>query len=458
MADQTITETALDNGQIRYELGRPNWDSRRIPDINRPGSTTQVPENCLVDVVILGDGFAFPVEFREALEDWLDAFYALRVYDTFAGAYRIRALFTPSLRASSDRDSYYGCQLKDSTHIETKESWPSSDDAAGQRFRESFWASVDSFPDRNTRRYPADLALDDNIAVGNAQRDTYRNLIVAMLVRTADSANVSGMARNVPRDPDEPTTVRCAFGANTIHEFSHAFGYLSDEYINDRGTSNDRVNPSVPSVLTCSNLTYSDRDDSVPWLHLAPTGRFRRAAGGDDPPPVAGWLWVGGSVHEGVWHPEYRCLMNGSHDNFAFTQDATNDPTANSDGTYDDESGADLRDRDRFCAWCQEIVAIRTLERTDQFVDSDDPSNLTECGQVWFQRWLGLRENYYNLLGVGQQITDSEAAFAAMAPGRSGEPLWQSDLYTVPSASTAPASEPVPPLADDEILLLGSTR
>jgi hypothetical protein len=48
-----------------------------------------------------------------------------------------------------------------------------------------------------------------------------------------------------------------------------------------------------------------------------------------------------------------------------FTQVAAEDPTANADGTYTDETGADLRDRERFCLWCQEIVTLRILEKTD---------------------------------------------------------------------------------------------
>ena len=257
-----------------------------------------------------------------------------------------------------------------------------------------------------------------------------------------------------------PTTVRCAFGKNTIHEFSHAFGYLSDEYINGRDTKNGgrdkpkRLNPTVPSVFTCSNLSYSDLDTSVPWLHLAPTGRFRRSAGGTI---HRRWPAGCGSVAtfaEGVWHSEYCCLMNGNHDNFAFTQETANDPTATGKGTYVDENGADLRDGSRFCAWCQEIVALRILERTDQFVQPSDPADFTLLGQVWFGRWQGLRENYYDLLGVEQQIIDAEAAFAAMTPGASREPLWQSDLYRVPAAAFASPAGPVTALTDEETYLL----
>ncbi len=114
MADQTITETALANGRIRYELGRANWVNRRIPDIRQPGSTVQIPESRLIDVVILGDGYTAPADFRAALAGWLAEFYRLPVYDLFAGAFRIRALYTPSTEAASaDRHSYYGSSVNE---------------------------------------------------------------------------------------------------------------------------------------------------------------------------------------------------------------------------------------------------------------------------------------------------------------------------------------------------------
>jgi hypothetical protein len=271
---------------------------------------------------------------------------------------------------------------------------------------------------------------------------------------------VSGITTEVPREPpDQAHKTRVAFGAYTIHEFSHAVGLLLDEYIDGRGTRSTRVNPAIPSVFTLSNLSYADRDDSVPWLHLAPTGRFRRTAGGSDPSPLVGWLWAGGVKQTGVWHSEYRCLMNGQHDNFAFTQVASNDPTANADGTYTDENGAKLRDRDRFCLWCQEIITIRILEKTDQLMEAGDPANPNKQGQTWYVRWVSeLREKYYRLLAVHQQILDAEAHYATLNPGRNHEPLWRSDLYTVPIASGTQPSGPVPMLADEELyLLLGYT-
>jgi hypothetical protein len=461
MADQTITETSLDDGRVRYELGQPNWASRRIPNIRQPGATIQIPESRLIDVIILGDGFTAAADFRAALVDWLAAFFQLPVYDRFAGAFRIRALYTPSTEpASTRRDSYYRCRV-DVTESkiwdddDEDEDWWKSDDADGTTFRERLWQSVDSFAGLNLRRYSSALNLGSNQTIGNWLRDLYRNLVVSMLVRTAASTNVSGLTTMVARPaPDQTRAVRLAFGADSIHEFSHAFALLSDEYINGRGRANTRVNPTVKSVFTVSNLTFSPREDEVPWLHLSPCGRFGRTASGAEASPVVGWLWVGGVRHTGVWHSEYRCLMNGRHDNFAFTQNTAADPTANADGTYTDENGARLRDSDRFCSWCQELVTIKILEKTDQLLEPGDPADPTEQGVTWHARWVEkLRANYYALFHVEEQIRDAEASYAAMNPGRFGESLWRSDLYRVPSSSPRDTAA-VPQLADDEMYLL----
>ena len=458
MADQTITETVQDNGQVRYELGRAHWDPPRVPDLRQPGSTLVVPADRLIDVVILGDGYLTAADFRAELVAWLDAFFKLAVYDTFAGALRVRALFTPSAEpASAARGSFFGCNVDDAgTGIVKSGGWWAAGDAKGTLFRRRLWDAVDSFTPLSTRFYPPELDLGVTPEIADDLRGIYRNLVVSMLVRTAADNNVSGMTTEVRREPPEQARqVRVAFGANSIHEFSHAFGLLSDEYIDGRGEQSTRANPAVGNVYTLANLSYDDTDDSVPWLHLAPTGRFRRTGSGSGPSPVAGWLWAGGVKHLGVWHSEYRCLMNGTHDNFAYTQVAAQDPTANPDGTYTDENGAGLRDTGRFCSWCQEITVLRILEKTGQLAEPGDPADPNEQGRTWYERWAaGLRENYYRLFDVGGQLSAAEAGYAATNPGPAGEALWTSDLYSVPKASQHQETGPVGPLADDEMFLL----
>jgi hypothetical protein len=459
MADTTITRSEEPDGRVRYELGRSNWGAP-VPDVRHPGSTVTVATARLIDVVILGDGFLDATEFESQLQEWIEGLFDLTVYDRFAGAFRIRALHEPSSqRASTARRSHYRCKLVDSGGGVSKDGWPNGTDADDDVFRQRLWSAVDSFDDLHLRRYSPAIDVGGSGAITNEHlRNTYRNLVVAMLVHTAGSANVSGMTRNVRRDPGQSTNGRVAFGAFAIHEFSHALGFLLDEYIDGRNGTNDRHNPDPPSVLTLINLTYSDLDTDVSWLHLAPTGSFPRTASLPEPSPLVGWLWAGGVVLNGAWHSEYRCLMNGTHDNFAFTRVEENDPTVGTDGVYHDETGATLRDRQRFCSWCQEIVAVKILEKTDQLTDPSDPSDPTHQGQVWYQRWISdLRPGYLATFAVANQIRDAETTFAAMSPGAHGEPLWRSDLYGVPRTANQQESVDARDLTDGETCILTYT-
>lgn len=412
------------DGSIPYELGKPNWVGRTIPNIRAPSSTVQIRANQLIDVLILGDGFMEPTEFEKALQEWIGLFYRLKVYDIFRGAFRIRALYHRSLApASAHLHSRYRVRVA-KNHIDVE-----SGTEKDPKFRELLFKDVDSFANINKRQYPSDLSFDESdTAIGDWLFGMSRNLIVSMLVRTVERPNAPGETFLVKAPaPNEDRTVRVALGAFSIHEFSHAFGLLSDEYINGRNSQSNRENPKRKNILNLSNLTFDDRYSQAPWFHLSPWGRNRRQAGGNNPSPVVGWLWVGGVKHLNVWHSEYRCLMNGKHDNFQFTQDAAQDPTAQPDGTYTDETGENLRDRGRFCLWCQELVTMRILERTDQLDESDDPSNFVEKGQRWYERWTAeLRNNYWELFDVSQQIVDYEAIYEGLQlPGK----IEASDLY-----------------------------
>ena len=458
MADLTITETALAGGRISYELGEPNWRDRRIPDLRSPGETVQIAAARLIDVVILGDGYMTATEFRDGLATWLSELYTIDVYERFAGCIRIRALYTPSTaRASASRGSYYGCPIASGGGIDQDGDWWQASGARNDAFREALWGSVDTFDDVNLRRYPEDLTTGEQLVIDQDDlRGVYRNLVVSMLVY----GGPSGFNRLVPRPaPDQDHNVKVAFGAFEIHEFSHALGMLHDEYIHHRTETVTYRDPVVPSVFSLSNVRFSDRIDEIPWLHLSPWGLERRSSGGQSPSPVVGWLWIGGGIglleqgsdEIGAWHSEYMCLMNGSHDNYQFTRDDS-DPTNLADGSIE---GAGLRDKSRLCLWCQELVTMRLLEKADQLLEPGDPADITAQGEAWYTRWVQeLRANYLELYDVHGQISKLEASYATLAPGPAGEPLWQSDLYSVPRAAPAAAQPPTAPLTDDELLLL----
>jgi hypothetical protein len=344
MADLSIDN--LDPGltdAVRYELGPGNWRPAGgggpwIPDLAHPGEIVELDDDQVIDILILGDGYETRTSFEDRLDAWIDDFFAVDVYNRFAGAFRIRALFRrSSAPCSPDRDSFYrvaiGASGDDEGEVATGD-WETEGGTDNTWFRRQLFDSLDVFT-LNRRLYPIDLEVGgEDTVIHNQLARMYSNLVVTMLVRTADSSNTSGRTRAVPDtrnpvfDPPNPLwrTLNVAFGSHSLHEFGHA-AYLEDEYISKRGSDAARSNPDHGSLFTLSNLSFSSRLDRVPWQHLSPWGLHKRGAAGNQPSPVVGWLWRGGEQELGVWHSEYHCLMNGKHKNYAYTSDESQDPT-----------------------------------------------------------------------------------------------------------------------------------
>lgn len=459
---------------VRYELGAGNWrppgGGPRIPDLANPGATIGLTDGQVIDVLILGDGYETRDSFESRLTNWLTDFYAVDVYNRFAGAFRIRALFRRSSEpCSPGRKSFYRVPIGSSGDDEGEVATGGWETAAGTDntfFRQQLFDSFDTFA-LNPTTYPMDLDVGgDNTVIHNQLARMYSNLVVAMLVRTAKVSNVSGRTRAVPDtrnpvpDPANPLarTVNVAFGSHALHEFGHAFAYLEDEYISARGSTADRSNPEHGNVFTLSNLSFSGRLDLVPWRHLSPWGRRPRQAAGREPSPLVGWLWRGGEQDLGVWHSEYHCLMNGQHVNYAYSTSETS------------PASVDLRFRrvvtatgavipPRYCLWCQEIVTIRILEKTGQLAAAGDPADVNERGRRWYDRWVDTwRDRYWAAFDVDQQIDGRESLYA----NPSSEPetfdeisnadgsykrLDGSDLYGPFTAAPRPDGDPP---ADDE--------
>ncbi len=482
MVNKTIKEVSNaalpEDDWILYELGKANWDPAWVPDLrNASRPSIELTESELIDVIILGDGYENKSQFEQVLQSWLNGFFNLAVYQKFAGAFRIRAIFTPSAGPASSndnlrqRDTTYKIQrVQGKNRLACHDKWMYK-----ESFLNSFWDSIESIS-FNDRQYPDSLDVTTNPAknttnIHNQLARLYSNCVVAMLVRGPGRSNCSGFTRIVPprheNDTDERDGLRCkvgpcinvAFGANSTHEFGHAFGYLEDEYIRDRGTSaSNRRNPEEGSIFTLSNLSFDKQSVAVPWIHLSPWGWVERQAAGDEPSPLVGWLWRGGEKEHGVWHSEYQCLMNGTHKNYAYTHKVHNGVRGARDPSVVG-SKINLRKR-RFCIWCQEIVTARILEKTGQLAEAGDPDNIQELGKVWYERWTReWRPLYRTFFGVDQQLRDREAWYAN--PSNRIELLkchdlflWNSDLYEVPSASRRRQTGTAGSLTDEEILLL----
>ena len=154
-------------------------------------------------------------------------------------------------------------------------------------FTQRLFEDVDSFCDINTRRYPEGLSFNEgDTDIGDWLFGMYRNLVVSMLVKNSSGNNASGRAIRLERPaPNQTHMLRVALGVDDIHEFSHAFAHLKDEYIGDnkRNVESTREDPERGNVLNLSNLSYTNSVDQVPWYHLSSWGRFYRSAGGGGP-------------------------------------------------------------------------------------------------------------------------------------------------------------------------------
>jgi hypothetical protein len=434
MADLTVTALdPLTNDQIRFDIGADNWAPAAengqgwVPDLGGVG-TVRLPESMRIDVLLLGDGFEAESDFHSKLDGWIAAFFDVDVHERFRGAFRIRALFTRSDEpASADRRSFYRVAIDDDGDVAGNPDWWQAGDDDGERFRAAVWSSIGVFGDINLARYPG--SLSDSPVIHNPLSRLYSNLVVVMLVRRAKSSgsissSPSGLTRRVELDAPASAGLNVAFGELSLHEFGHAFAYLEDEYISRRGDEADRHNPSTPSVFNLSNLSFDTRLAHVPWVHVSPWGRTPRQAAGPDRSPVVGWLWRGGEDDEKVWHSEYQCLMNGTHENYAYTPVASSDPTASPPTSCSRfvEGGVTLRWRDppTYCLWCQEIVVIRILEKTGRLATPNDDPSINERGEAWYRDWVAEgRSRYWETFAVADQIREHESWYAdpSLRPG-----------------------------------------
>jgi len=417
---------------------------RKIPDIRGDSldSITLAPDQ-VINILLLADGFIVKDgidEYQDFINEaniWYDDLFGpndgIRPYNLFPQAFRVFALFEASIEHAGgpnddQRLSFYRVKLNSrfgSIENTLTDGWWNDTTGADGEFRDKFFASLDYFVNHvaslsgdgitvsvSKSYYPEDL---DNSIGGDQVTETmanrYRNLYVSMFVqRDSESdpdapavhGDASGCAPTI-KVIGRPHYVRTALGSTRTHEFTHAFGYLRDEYIKKRDSAATFRNPgpAEKSVFNLCNLSYtSDRCDML-WSHLAPGGKYN-----PDPLSFIGNLFMGGYAESGVWHSEYKCLINGGSNNYLCDIDASALDTFN------------LRDLDHLCFWCEEIVAVHILERLDQLDETGDDPDINVRGRQWFDRWKStLRDMYYKYFEIHDRIAEKNACWASFATG-----------------------------------------
>ncbi len=333
--------------------GKENWEKPWVPDLRKAGGRIEIPAAKRVDVLILGDGYLAEERkaFEKDVQDWYDRFLTYTPWSQFRGTFRVRGLWTPGEgRSTPEKKSHYRLPAT-ATGV---------GDSAAKETREAVFAAIEK-----AQCNPAQA------------RGRLTHATVVMLVRNEQGRNPSGLTRGVS-SPDGKLSVSVAFAAYTHHEFGHAYGGLRDEYILGIGTKGRGQTPDRSSIFTVSNIAYTQEPKLVPWAHLAAGGAIN-----PDRESVIGALWQGGGAEEGAWHSEARCLMNGTHENWDLAKT---------------RRGVTLRDMQRFCFWCEEILVARTLEKTGHLGDSTD-------GEALWRTWASeMRPLYQKAFDVAGRI------------------------------------------------------
>ncbi len=340
-------------------VGNANWEQPWMPDLRQPGRQIPIPIDKRIDIVILGDGYlaAERADFQRDVVDWYNRFLEYEPWQRMRGAFRVRGVWTPSEeRATLNQRSHY--------------KQPATPDYAGDSGLQSRRAIFEAL-----------AAIDHN----PARRDgLLTHTVVVMLIRNERRENPSGVARTIV-SPDRSTALRAGFGSYTHHEFGHSYGGLWDEYIRGPGSVSTRQQPEAVCLHSVTNISYASEHSRIPWRHLMPGSEIN-----PDTESAIGLLWPGGVDELGAWHSEPRCLMNGTHDNWDLSK------------TW---RGEYLRDRDRFCFWCEEILVARTMQKTGLLGEAD-------CGEQLWKTWEAMRPHYQKSFKVAERIKQVNAVNA----------------------------------------------
>jgi hypothetical protein len=349
-----------------FLLGEEFWNSPWMPNLVHPDQTITLSPSNRIDIVILGDGY-LPNEkemFLWTAKNWYHRFLGLHPFQETKGAFRVRAIWTPSQTPSGQKDSFFDVGVDESGVSPIVSSTMSS----------KVYGILDEI-DLNRK----------------TSANQYTHAIVAMLVKpcVGFGCGISGRPMTI-YSADKSKAISAALGDDALHEFEHAFANLSDEYI---GTPNSIGKPDVklpnPSAkedyyFNVSNLSSTPNSKLLSWKHLAPGSELN-----PDPKSIIGRLWRGGGSEFGVWHSEPMCLMNGGHQNW--------DSQMVSRGAW-------LRDLSRLCFWCEEITAANIWYRTGMLGEFEE-------GESLISKWEKIRPQYNRALQVSERIAEQNAVY-----------------------------------------------
>jgi len=339
------------------------------------GGVVDVPIERRIHTVVCAEGYleeelAAGV-FDRDVESWEQNVFTLWPYDELREAFVVWTLAIPSpehVSATSpqEADTAFLVPLTaDGRGIHS--SVPLGGDTA-----ERVWGALADFPFPPEEFYPR----------GGRTSLIAKNLLVALLVLdpARGRSGLSGRSRRLENPRDSAERISTAIANDRVHELSHALARLNDEYL-DHAQENGADLQRKPNSSTISNVVKDPSEELLPWRHLL--------AGGEINPDVEGLVGAFGDPRIG-YHSEFKCLMNGTHDNADFYGGRGN-----------------LRVR-RFCNFCRELMFLRVYERVGIL------DNTRRSFATWTDRYRG---PFYERYGfavpdvVPQQNSDGEPVF-----------------------------------------------
>ncbi len=384
----SISSAAFGQELEIIDLGAPAQRVARLPDPEKTGSYILLKPEQRIDILVLADGYTEidRPRFNRDIATWHERFSSLSPFRELRSAFRVRAVWTPGKTWASPAGT-----SRFHTGI-------SADNSIAERIPPEFSKALFSVLDG--------MEMNRRVFPGTKR---YSNVYVAMLVKSDAGGGTPGGRPLLVPSPDGKRVVSASLGEDSLHEFGHAFAFLSDEYIPiAESAARPKIYPShslwdenyFPAL---HNVSRTPVGESLPWKHLAPGSSLNPT-----PQSLIGVLWSGGEFGEfGNWHSEARCLMNGGHENWDLAKKSR---------------GGWLRDVDRFCFWCEEINAAWIYYLTGQLGDTED-------GEGSLKKWEKLRTAYYSAFHVKERINEKNLSDQAASLAKS--PLWTSPAFEV---------------------------
>jgi hypothetical protein len=314
----------------------------------------QVQVASRVQVLLFAEGYTATDmgNFDRDVDDWIELVFGIEPYSLFPEAFvvwSLPAVSPTTIRAASPSTAFQ-------VPVDTSGGFAGTGSISSSGATAALaWAQIDQHP-----YGPTDFT-------GPTFRRA-RNAVAAFLIYDPDrgSASVSGRATSLNDPDDSNRRIAAAFGVGHAHEFTHSFGSLRDEYL-------ENANSAPSSWDGTSNVVGSNRCDELPWAHLL--------SGTPINPDVDQLVGAFGTDAIG-YHSELLCLLNGTHHNGQYY--------SRGDGGSCQPDSCTLRVEDRLCNFCRETAALRVFQR----------SGVLDPGDTGFDEWVAsYRQSFYDRFG-----------------------------------------------------------